>query len=233
MSEIQSIVNGNKAPIGFFRKSINRKETVKYLVEVLLNRKNKDVLIPLTVQDFKIFNLYSFLVTYYKGSVRKAHREAYAQLFEIENKDSPEKIVLDLIYNNISPPRGFWTCEKNKKITLEIFISERKLSPYKIKASDFKHCNLSGFLIHYFENSPYKAMFFLNPDLKDFLFYRVKPEIWQDPKTRIEALHYYFKLLKNKEINKNNLLKIGMKQSLLSFYDQDLKLMIEDMNNFK
>lgn len=233
MSEIQSIVNGNKAPIGFFRKSINRKETVKYLVEVLLNRKNQDVLIPLTVQDFKKFNLYSFLVTYYKGSVRKAQREAYSHLFETELKDLPENIILDLINKNISPPRGFWICDTNKKLTLDILIKETKLSPYKIKANDFKKHNLSGFLIHYFENSPYKAMFFLNPDLKDFLFYRVKPEIWQDPKTRIEALRYYFKLLKNKEINKNNLLKIGMKQSLLSFYDQDLKLMLEDMNNFK
>jgi len=233
MSEIQSIVNGQKAPIGFFRKSVNRKETIKYLVEVLLNRKNKDVLIPLTVQDFKDFNLYSFLVTYYKGSVRKAQREAYSQLFETENKDLPEKIILDLIYNDFSPPRGFWTCEKNKKLTLDIFVKETKLSPYKIKASDFKNFNLSGFLLHYFENSPYKAMFYLNPDLKDFLFYRINPQIWNNPEIRIEAIRYYLKLLKNKEINKNNLLKIGMKQSLLAFYRQDLSLMMEDVNNFK
>ena len=233
MSEVQKIVDGQKAPIGFFRKSANRKETVQYLVEVLLNRKNQDVLIPLTVQDFKKFNLYSFLVTYYKGSVRKAHREAYSSLFNENNKDDPNTIILELILKNISPPRGFWCNETNKKKTLFHLLNESKISPYEIKASDFKKYNLSGFLIHYFDNSPYKAMEFYNPDLKPFLFYRVNPDIWQNEKMRKEALIFYFNLLKNQKINKKNLLKIGFKSSLLEFYQYDIGQIIAEYQHFK
>lgn len=234
----EDIINGVKPPMGFYRKAKNRIMIVRHLVEVCLNRHGDNRLTALKVSDFKKYNLYGFLTTYYNCSPRKALQEAYKEeLSEADIFNDPFIILEQLTSNNISePPRGFWTNIENRKLTVKFLIEEvlQKSSNssdiYSISAKDFIDNGLAGFLTHYYQCSPNKAISEAFPDAHIFLFNRVDPSLWNNDEVRKSAIRYFIALVPpgTRKISMKTLLKLGLKHSLVKFYGGDIKKLLKD-----
>jgi hypothetical protein len=230
----EKIVAGAKPPIGFYRKSKNRIALVRYLVEICLGRKDNQKIYPLKVQDFKQYNLYGFLTTYYNCSPKKALQEAYKE--ELKNNDifnNPQLVLEQLTNFQIKePPRGFWLDLNNRNFTIK-FLVETLLqkSVYDISADDFTENNLGGFLVHYYKGSPHRAIKEAYPEVKDFLFHRINPQIWEDETIRKEAINHFVSKIppETKKITMKTLLNLGLKHSLSKFYGGDIKKLLNDL----
>lgn len=235
----ESLIQGSRPPIGFYRKSKNRILVVRYLVEVCLEREGKNCLQPLRVEDFKKFNLYSLLTTYYNCSPRKALQEAYKEeLKESDIFNNPQVIVANLLSGVISePPRGFWTLPENRRFTTEYLVLQvLKLNHsdiYQVNAADFINNGLGGFLTYNYACSPIKALMEAFPSSKVFLFNRVDPKIWENQEIRKECIQYFLSLvpLDCKKITFKLLINLGLKHSLAKYYQGDIKKLLQESQN--
>lgn len=224
-----SIISGEKAPIGFYRKSRNRIFLIKFFVEKCLYL-TPDTLRPISVHDFKKYNLFGFLITYYNGSPRKVLMEAYPDILLNNNFFSDPKIVCNgLIQGQISEaPRNFWSLEENKILTTQYLVSFLQKDIYAISSHDFIKNHLGGFLQLYYKGSVNSALQQAYPDLKPFLFQKINKKIWDDEKMVIEASLFFFKKIpKNTKITWKLLISLGLKLSLKKKYNNDLKLFID------
>lgn len=232
----EALIQGEKPPIGFYRKSKNRILMVRYLVEACLGREGKNCLQPLKVEDFKQFNLYGLLTTYYNCSPRKALQEAYKEELKTDDVFNDKNLILQrLISKEIKePPRGFWTNLENRIFTTKYLINHilKKTDSqiYDISAQDFTKNCLGGFLAHYYLCSPNKAILEAYPQAYEFLFKRVDVQIWQDEVIRKKAINYFInKVDKGQKITFKLLISLGMKHSLAKFYNGDIKKLLADI----
>ena len=231
----ESLIQGTKPPLGFYRKSKNRIMVIKYLVEVVLERSDQNRLSPLKVDDFKNNHLYGLLTTYYNCSPRKALQEAYKEELQISDVfNDPEVGLHKLMSSEISePPRGFWTKLEHRQITTQYLIKnilKRDISQiYDISAKDFVDNGLGGFIAHYYQCSPNRAILEAFSEAKSFLFKRIDASIWSDSKTRKEAVkHFVSQVPSNTKITSKLLISLGMKHSLIKYYDSDIKKLLND-----
>lgn len=230
----KSIIDGTaKPPFGFYRKSKNRKGVVRFLVEQCLNRQGDDRLLPLKVQDFRDFNLYSFLTTYYSCSPKKALQEAYSEeLIQTDVFNDPE-IVINNLFNQITsePPRGFWCKPEHRHQTVKMLVKKIQKSLYEVTAQDFYESGLAGFLSHYYKGNLNQALQESFPEAKFFLFKRIDPKIWQSKEARIEAINYFLVQVpqNNKKITMKTLTQLGLKQALAQYYQGDVQLLLAEV----
>lgn len=231
----KNIIAGNfKPPFGFYRKSKNRKGVVRYLVEQCLNRQGESRLLPVSVQEFRDFNLYSFLTTYYSCSPKRALQEAYSEELALEDVFNDPKIIIDHFFNQVisAPPRGFWCQIENRHRTIQHLVKNLvKKSVYEITAQDFYDNGLAGFLSHYYKGSLNQALMEAFPEAKFFLFKRLDPIIWQDRDKRVEAINYFLIQVpqNNKKVTMKTLTNLGLKQSLAQYYQGDIQKLLADI----
>lgn len=231
----EALIQGTKPPLGFYRKSKNRIMVIRYLVEVVLERTDNQRLSPLKVDDFKNNHLYGLLTTYYNCSPRKAIQEAYKEELQILDVfNDPEVVLQKLLSHEISePPRGFWTTLENRQLTTQYFVKNilqrEHTQIYDISAKDFVEHGLGGFIAHYYQCSPNRAILEAFIEAKSFLFKRIDASIWSDSKTRQEAVKYFVSQVpSNIKITSKLLISLGMKHSLIKYYNSDIKKLLND-----
>lgn len=231
---IESIIKDKtKAPIGFYRKKVNRVQLIHYLVEQCLNRQGNDRLTPLSVQDFKDFNLYSFLTSYYSCSPKKALLEAYSD--ELQTNDifqNKEIIIQKLINHEIKePPRGFWLSPENRAFTIKYLLETHlQKNPYEVTSKDFINNRLGGLLSHYYKGSIMKALKETYPELKCFLLSRLPSTYFNDDMARLEAFNHYKQGIdKETIINLKLLKKLKISNQLFKFYQKNPNILHIDI----
>lgn len=233
---LQIIQGQTRPPVGFYRKSKNRKALVRFLVEHCLKRAGDERFYPLKVQDFKDFNLYGFLTTYYGCSPRRAQQEAYSEELETRDMLGDPALILEQITSKMikEPPRGFWLKLEHRQFTVQFLISLLSKDIYDLTAQDFVNNGLGGFLSHYYQGSPNRAVLAAYPDAHPFLFNRINPEIWQDANIRRQALNYFLAKVPvgTKKITMKTLLKQGLKPSLAKFYQGDIKKLLWEVAGY-
>lgn len=231
----KNIIDGTvKPPFGFYRKSKNRKGVVRYLVEKCLNRNGDERLLPLKVQDFRDFNIYSFLTTYYSCSPKKAMQEAYSEELLKSDVFNDPVIVINNLFNQVisEPPRGFWCKPENRHQTIKSLVKNiLNKSIYEVSAQDFYANGLAGFLSHYYKGNLNQALQETFPEAKFFLFKRIDPKVWQSKEARIEAINYFLVQVpqNNKKITMKTLTQLGLKQALAHYYQGDVQLLLAEV----
>lgn len=222
--------NNQRIPSSFFRKKSNRILILRYLIENCLNRKDQDRFLPLSTKIFKQYNLQSLLTAYYRGSSRRALEEAYGDVWDVNPYENFETLLIWLFKGQLNEmPRYFWKDSTRRIDTIRALVKFTNKDIYELTTQDFRDHGLFGFLTHYYGCSPFKAILEAYPEAKLFLFSRIDKTIWNCSKTRLEALKYHLDphgLCSPP--NLAQLRKMGIKNSLISFYGSDaLKIWID------
>lgn len=233
--KISQIFQGEKPPLGFYRKSKNRIEVLRYFIKEVLKKDTMDFT-SLSVQDFKNHNLYGLLTTYYNCSPKKALLEAFSEEIKSQNFFEDSNLIIPAFFKNEIKeiPRNFFTKKENRQKLVEYFVKEiLKKEIYQVSAKDFRNHKLNGFLTHYYNSSPIKALKEAFPNTEDFLFSKIKKTDLESLDFRKKMVNYYLKKLnlspnEYHQVSMNQLVKSGMKLSLSRFYGGNIVKLMTD-----
>ena len=211
-SIVESIMDGQRAPRGFFMDKSNRISLIQKFIEKCGEKADYD--------DAKKHNILGMLNRYYGGSLSEA-------LAEIKERKSKEEIF-DAFFDGEKIPYNFFESKENRIYFIKGFMDKIGKNPATVKAHDFKNSKLWNLLNYHYKASTKKMIEEVYPEFETFRLPRLPKSFWEDKEQRIKAVQYtvdeVLSLLSDDDIKAlsfKKLQKAGLSSSLISYYKEN------------